>query len=270
MAEESEALTGMEGEGSDNIDARLAGFDDPSGSSMLARLGRWMRSVRPWQSLSLLVLICVPLTFILLTMWIGLTFLLGRGPGHTVSAEASLNLLLVCLVAGPGFVLMHHGQYRWFRQADRDRSRPRSGLDASLPTGEEVGREMPKIAWSRGAHLRHGLMYLAAMTILVITFAPYQHQVRIASFLDRFSAGSASHGTLSGIAFLHAPMALFCVFAILVTHRQMKRRDAGGLDATRTIELDAEVNWLFAFAATFGTAAFLCHFAGSMIHGTMP
>ena len=42
--------------------------------------------------------------------------------------------------------------------------------------------------------------------------------------------------SLSSIVFVYVPMMLFCAFAILLTYRQMKRRDAGALDAGQALE----------------------------------
>jgi hypothetical protein len=62
-------------------------------------------------------------------------------------------------------------------------------------------------------------------------------------------------------------MLVFGALAMLLTSSQMKRRYAGMLDRTQAPELDAELNWLFSFAATFPIASLLCRVAGSPITG---
>jgi len=234
------------------------------------RFGAWTRSLRPWQTVLLIFFGVMPFAAIMLAMWIGLAFALNRDPAHPVSAEAALNLLLVVFVAVPGFFFMHRAQYRWFWHLDRARATGRlKPSDRDPDYGSEPSEPAPKIAWSPVLRLRHALMYLLGMAILIMTFAPYEHQISIIHWLDRFSAGSASRGSLSGIVFVYLPMILFCTLAMLLTYRQMKRRDAGALDAAEALELGAEVNWLFSFAAAFAIASLLCRFAGSAILGYM-
>lgn len=212
----------------------------------------------------------MPFGAIMLAMWIGLVFALNRDPAHPVSAEAALNLLVVLIVAVPGFFLMHRGQYRWFWHLDRAREsgRLKTG-DANPDYGSEPSEPVPKIAWSPMLRLRHALMYLLGMVILIMTFAPYDNQISIGHWIHRFGAGSASRGSLSGLVFVYLPMLVFCALAMLLTYRQMKRRDAGALDAIKALELKAELNWLFSFAAAFAVSSLLCRFAGSMILGYM-
>lgn len=247
-----------------DLNVRQPSQDAPISSAN--RFVAWMRSLRPWQSLLLIFFGAMPLGAIMLVMWIGLVFALNRDPAHPVSAEAALNLLIVLIVAVPGFFFMHHGQYRWFWHLDRARATSRlKTSDRDPDYGSEPSEPAPKIAWSPVLRLRHALMYLLGMAILIMTFAPYENQISIAHWINRFGSGSASRGGLSGIVFVYLPMILFCALAMLLTYRQTKRRDAGALDAIKALELKAEVNWLFAFATAFAVSSLLCRFAGSMI-----
>ncbi|WP_442679692.1 hypothetical protein ACSBM8_00355 [Sphingomonas sp. ASY06-1R] len=221
-----------------------------------------LRFLPPWLQAILLVLICLPLMALLLAAWIGLVLLLNRDPANTVSADAALNLLLVVLVALVGLPVMHRGQYRMFWAAQRKRG-------ASARIAEDTATAdtppPPAIAWSPALRIRHAVMYLVAILLLIGTFAPYRHQAMIGHFLDRFSAGSASRGSLASLVFDYLPLLLFCGLAALLTYRQLQRRDAGQLDPDQALELDAELNWLFSFGAAFLIAAFLCRWAGAMI-----
>ena len=67
------------------------------------------------------------------------------------------------------------------------------------------------------------------------------------------------------LLFGYLPLGILALIAMLLTSRQMRRRDAGLLDARETLLLKAEVSWLFSFAAAFMVTAFLCRWGGSMI-----
>lgn len=238
------------------VERGAAGFDG-DGSSLAVRL----RSLRPWQMALLVVFAVMPLVAVMLMLWLGLTVLLNSDPAHQVSAEATLNLLLVVFVAVPGFLLMHKAQYRWFWHLDRSCATRRCRAEF----GSEPTAKQPTMAWPVVLRLRHAAMYVFGMAVLITTFAPYQHQISIAHWLSRYSAGGASRGSLSGIVFVYLPMVVFAAFAILLTYRQLRRRDAGALNAGQMLLLEAETNWLFSFALTFGVASLLCRVAGSMI-----
>lgn len=234
--------------------------------SFLERLGPWMRRRSGWQRVLLILMASWLSTAIILPIWIGLVILLNRDPARPVSAEAALNLLLVAIIAIAGLPLMHAGQYRWFWHIDHKRGAGRLGVMESAPRfGSERTEPSPAVPWPGWMRVRHVLIHLVGMAILLITFAPYGNQRAIVHLLHRFSAGTASYGSLAGLLFGYVPLALFCLLAMLLTQRQMKRRDAGLLDAEQSLVLNAEVNWLFSFGAAFLIAALLCRFAGMII-----
>jgi hypothetical protein len=225
-----------------------------------------LRGLRPWQQVVAISLISMPLTAVLLLGWIGLSIALSRLPGEPVSADAALNLMLVVLIAVVGLPLMQAGQYRWLWHTDRKRQTGQmQAMDPPPRYGSEPSAPPPVIAWPRPLRLRHAAMHVVGATVLIATFARYGNQHAIGHLLDRFSAGPASRGSLASLLFDYVPLAAFAALAILLTHRQMKKRDAGRLDARQSLLLDAELNWLFAFAAAFTIAGLLCRFAGSMI-----
>jgi hypothetical protein len=113
--------------------------------------------------------------------------------------------------------------------------------------------------------LRHAVIYIAAVLTLLYAFAPYDHQLAIARFVIAHSAGWSSAGSLSTLLFGYLPMGFLVMLATLLTWRQTRRRDAGLLDAGGKLLLEAEVSWLFSFAAAFTVTGFLSRWAGSMI-----
>ena len=112
--------------------------------------------------------------------------------------------------------------------------------------------------------LRHALIYLVGVATLVYVFAPYDNQRAIVRFLIAHSAGPSSAGSLSELIFGYVPMAFLAALAMILTSRQMRRRDAGLLDAHEKLVLQAELSWLFSFAAAFTLTMFLCRWVGSM------
>ena len=222
-----------------------------------------LRRFPPFLQVLFLILMCMPLTMLMLGAWIGLVLLLNRDPNNTVTADAALNMLLVIFIAIIGFPLMHRGQYRLFWKAQRRGPMAMPYDDNGRPAADIP--PPPKVVWSPGLRLRHAVMYLVGIALLIVTFAPYGHQAMIAHFLDRFSAGTASRGSLASLVFDYIPLLVFCGLAGLLTYRQLERRNAGQLDAAQALEVDAEVNWLFSYGAAFSIAAFLCRWAGSML-----
>ena len=109
------------------------------------------------------------------------------------------------------------------------------------------------------------LIHLVGIVTLVYAFAPYDNQLAIIHFVRAHSAGPSSAGSLSALLFGYLPIVVLAGLAMLLTQRQMRRRDAGLLDARGKLPLEAEVTWLFSFGAAFTVTAFFCRWGGSMI-----
>jgi len=239
-----------------------ADFPPPGPSGPLDRLGQWMRAskLRLWLVLGLCWLVgCI----LLFAAWIGVAIL--RGSTERDAAGVALNLVLVVFLAIVCLFVTHRAMYRWFWHVDRKRAagKLRPG-DADPAYASEPTQPPPRIAWPWALRLRHALIYLVGVTTLVYVFAPYDNQRAIVRFLIAHSAGPSSAGSLSELIFGYVPMAFLAALAMILTSRQMRRRDAGLLDAHEKLVLQAELSWLFSFAAAFTLTMFLCRWVGSM------
>ncbi len=112
--------------------------------------------------------------------------------------------------------------------------------------------------------IRHAALTLAAMLGLTALFLPFGNQVRIAFFISRHSDGSATAGSLNEALFGWIPMILMAGLLVLLTYRQMQRRNDGMLDGGEQLLLRSELNWLTGFAMAFTAVVILCHMTGSM------
>jgi hypothetical protein len=238
-------------------------FPQPKPVGRLDRVGTWMRARkwRQWLVLSMVWLVGVITVF---AAWIGVAIL--RGSTDRDAGAVALNLVLVVFLAIVGLVAVHGGAYRWFWHVGRKRADGalRAG-DPDPPYGSEPTEPPPRIDWPGPLRLRHALIYLVAIVTLLYAFAPYDNQLAIMRFVTAHSAGRSSGGSLSMLLFGYLPLGTLSLLAMLLTWRQMQRRDAGLLDARETLLLEAEVSWLFSFAAAFMVTAFLCRWGGSMI-----
>lgn len=231
------------------------------------RLNRWMQSsgMRRWLILTALWFIILIVIF---SAWIGVALL--RGSTDRDAGAAALNLVLVVFLAIVCLIAFQRAMYRWFWHLDRRRfagPQHESGFDP--PFGSEPTQPAPRIDWPWTLRVRHLFVHLVGITTLIYSFAPYDNQRAIARFVMSSSAGRASAGSLTMLVFGYLPMTALAVAAMLLTYRQLRRRDAGLLDAAETMVFEAEVSWLFSFAAAFAVTAVLCRWVGGMILESM-
>ncbi len=242
------------------MDAKLP---PPGGETRIDRPGRWTRVNRwhRWALPGILAIVAFPLLF---AAWIGAAFLFQSSGKE--SGAVALNLVVTCAVAIAVLILMHRAIYRWYWHVDRRRAAGaiRSG-DPEPRFGSEPTAPPPRIDWPWTLRLRHALFYLIGIMTLLYAFAPYDHQRAIIRFLGAHSAGRASAGSLATFVFGYLPMGVLMALAMALTRRQVRERDAGRLDARGRILLEAEVTWLFSFAAAYVTAMLLCRLLGGAI-----
>jgi hypothetical protein len=224
-------------------------------------LGLWMRARqwRQWLVLGLIVFLVGP---VLMAAWIGL-LVLGVVTGDHAAANA-LDIVVIVMLA-VAFPLMHRGMYRWMWHVDRRRATGSLPIGSEPDYGSEPTEPVPRIAWPVSLRIRHAIFYLAAPLVLLALFLPYDKQVQIGHFIARHSAGRSSAGSLAGILFGYLPMGALVGIIMLLTYRQMRRRDAGLLAAPQQLVLIAELNWLFAYAAAFPAALLIGRMAGGAI-----
>lgn len=235
----------------------------PGPIGRLDRIGTWMR-LRKWRQWLVLTMVWLVGVIILFAAWIGVAIL--RGSTERNAGAVALNLVLVFFLAIAGLAVVHGGTYRWFWHVDRKRAQGalRAG-DPDPSYGSEPTEPPPHIDWPWPLRVRHALMHLVAIVALLYGFAPYDNQLVIIRFVTAHSASRSSAGSLNMTLFGYLPLGIMVLLAMLLTWRQMRRRDAGLLDARGTLLLEAEVCWLFSFAAAFAVTAFLCRWGGSMI-----
>jgi hypothetical protein len=203
-------------------------------------------------------------TILLFAAWIGTGIL--RGSTNRDAGAVALNLVLVVFLATIFLLVMHGAMYRWFLHTARKRASGALRPDEREPEfGTEPTAPPPRIEWPWTLRLRHAFMYVVGIATLLYVFASYADQLAIARFIVRHSMGSASAGSLGSLLFVYLPMVLLSGLAMLLTCRQMRRRDAGLLDAREKQLLEAETAWLFSFAGGFTMTGMLCNWTGNMI-----
>ncbi|KPF49392.1 hypothetical protein IP65_20295 [Novosphingobium sp. AAP1] len=234
---------------------------------LLRRLRVWMHA-RRWRLWLILGFCWLFALIAVMAAWIGVAFL--RQSTDRDAGAIALNLVLVWLLATVGLTVVHRGMYRRFRDNAGQQSQVARDQNAPLPSVFDPSpRPTPRIVWPWSLRVRHFLIYLVGIVTILYVFAPYSNQIAIVRFLLANSAGRASAGSLSALVFGFVPMVTLTVLIGLLTRRQMKRRDAGLLDADGKALLDAETSWLFSFVAAFIAIMFLCRWAGGMIVQTL-
>jgi hypothetical protein len=235
----------------------------PGPPGALDRLGTWMRRHRVWQCV-IIAGAALLLWVLLFAAWIGIAIL--RNSTDRDAGAVALNLVSSLCLALVMLFPTHGAIHRWFWHLERKRATGLLRLGEREPRyGSEPTAPAPRVDWPLAARLRHGLIYLLAVATILYAFAPYEHQLRIVRFVAAHSAGGASAGSLSALLFGYLPMVLTVGIAMLLTHRGMRRLDAGLLDQRAALMLRAETVWLFSFAAAFTTTVFLCRIIGGLI-----
>ena len=232
----------------------------PGPEGRFAGFGRWMRARwwRPWLVLFLAVFLFTP---VLMSAIVGVIFLHGTTSNYGVAAALNEVSVVVLVVAFP---LFQRGMYRWSWHLDRRRALGTLSPGEQPQYGSEATEPPPLIAWPMRLRIRHAAMTLAAMLGLTALFLPFGNQVRFAFFIGRHRYGSATAGSLDDALFGWIPMILMVGLLVLLTYRQMQRRNDGMLDGGEQLLLRSELNWLTGFVMAFTTEVILCHMTGGM------
>jgi len=200
---------------------------------------------------------------ILFPAWIGTAILLGSTERN--AGGVALNVVLTIFIAVVGLPLFHRAMYRWFWHIERKRLEGMP-MDTPLPKYDsEPTAPAPRIDWPWPLRLRHALVHVLGIATLIYIFLPYANQLFFARIISQYSGGRASAGSLNSLIFFYLPLAAVMGLAVLLTWRQMRRRDAGLLADHERQWLEAETTWLFSWGAAFVMALLLCRFSGSMI-----
>jgi len=121
------------------------------------------------------------------------------------------------------------------------------------------------LRWPWSLRLRHATLYLLGMALIAFVFLPLDNQRAFRSWVSRFSAGPASAGQLNVLLFAWLPLLVLIAVCMLSLYRQVRRRDAGLLDEAGKRLLNAEMNWLLAFAGALAATMLVCRVAGSVV-----
>lgn len=211
----------------------------------------------------LLILLWFVITFGTLLGWIGSVFLLKTTIAPDITANEVLNGLLVLLLAVAGLPLIHAGLHRYFWKQS---NRPFSDMTQPPPPfGAQRLEPVPRTRKTAAQWTVYVVMYLLAVPTLVWTFGPLRHQLQTAGFLSRFSAGSASFGSLMTIVTCYLPAFGGLLLVLWATSGERRRMDAGGLDPAELLRLRVKHDWLASFTMAFGIVSFLSFWAGLMI-----
>lgn len=207
--------------------------------------------------------IWVACMLILFPAWIGTAWLLGSTERN--AGGVALNVVLTIFIAVVGLPLFHRAMYRWFWHIDRKRL---SGMSMATPLpeyGTEPTAPAPRIDWPWRLRVRHVLVHMLGIATLIYLFLPYANQLFFARVVSQYSSGRASAGSLNSLIFFYLPFAAVMGITVLLTWRQVRRRDAGLLNDHEKKVLEAETTWLFSWGAAFIMALLFCRFSGSMI-----
>lgn len=227
------------------------------------RMPVWLRGPR-WRRWLLIGVVLLVGWSALFGGWIGIALL--RGSTDRNAGAVAFNIVLIVFMATVLFLLLQRGLYRWFWHIDRRRGHGRVDHgDKALVFGAVRTEAPPVIVWPWQLRVRHAGFLLIGMATLLFVFLPFENQLAIGGFLARHSAGRASAGSLSMLIFAWLPLLLLGLLSMLLLSRQMRRRDAGLMDAEARRVLAAEMNWLFSFATAFAMTMLLCRLFGAMV-----
>ena len=239
------------------------GADDSSPDASEKQMPVWLRGPR-WRRWLLIVMLFLVGWSALFGGWIGIALL--RDSTDRDAGAVAFNVVLVVFMATVLFLILQRGLYRWFWHIERRRGRGRyEPYDNAMQFGAMRTDAPPVIAWPWQLRLRHLGFQLIGMATLLFIFLPFGNQLAIGGFLARHSAGRASGGSLSMLIFAWLPLLLLSGLSVLLLSRQMRRRDAGQLNAEGRLLLAAEMNWLFSFATAFAMTMLLCRLFGAMV-----
>ena len=206
------------------------------------------------------------LTAVVLMGWIGLVYAVNTYTAIAITAEETLNLILVGLIAVVGLPILHAATHRWFWHIRRKQAAGDFLLGQEMPAfGSEPTQPPPRITWGARQIAVYGLLYLIGIISLIAAYAPLGHQEALTSFLWRFSAGRASFSSLVQLVIVFLPMVLSFTCLAPLFESDRKRLAAGGLSEQEALAIRGRQEWLSSFATAFVMAGFLAFISGNMI-----
>ncbi|QEI05161.1 hypothetical protein FXN63_04405 [Pigmentiphaga aceris] len=217
----------------------------------------------PWRFIGV-VLGSMVLVFVILMAWIGLTVLMNQDTAHPVAADVVFNYLLVSLLSFIGLPFFHWAMLRRHWQQEQRRlaglpNDPNETIAAAMLAAEPL----PKTRKSWQQKVLYVGLYIYGIALLMSVFGPLDNQRWLIRMIARFSAGSASFGSLANLV-IFVPAGLMLLLLFFVLDRETDGLERGQLDPAETLRLRMKQQWLFSFVAALTAAAFLCFFVGRM------
>lgn len=227
---------------------------------------RFLSSVNePLRTFLILGLVVVPSVWLFLALTIGLLFL-SEHIGQSLTFEQAFNGVLSLFLILIFLPLCHAGCHRWFWHIEQRRQAGHFIHGADIPDmGSEPTEAAPPLKATPREKLAYGLIYLAAMGLLLFIYLPLGHHEAINRFIARFSSGRASASSLAGIVIIWLPLigGLLGVFAFM--ERDMKKIRAHQVTGAEKQKIELRLNWLAAFATAVTMTGLMCFFLGNLI-----
>lgn len=227
---------------------------------------RILASVRePVRTLLILLIIVVPAVWGGLALVIGLLFL-SEYMGRLLSFEQAFNGVLSVFLILVFLPICHAGCHRWFWHVETRKKSGHYALGQKIPPmGSEATEPAPPLKATTREKWVYGLLYVAAMALLLFIYLPLGHQEVIHRFITRYSSGRASAGSLTTIVILWMPLmaGLFAIFFYM--EKDMKKVRAGQVTGADKERIELRFNWLGAFVTAVNMTSFMCYFLGNLI-----
>ena len=204
------------------------------------------------------------LTLACLVAWLLLTVIVNTDQSVPVSSQLIFIYLMVSVLAFGLLPVMHMAVYRWFWH------RAKSLKHDAIPGDDGFGMQAtPSVSLSRKTPSQVMLYfscYLVGIALLLFAFGPFGHQIGLIHFLERPSFGSASFGSLVGLAVGLLPAMTLTVPLVILSGRERREISRGVHDDAETLRLQLKHEWLFSFVAAFVMISLLCFVTGLLTY----
>lgn len=227
---------------------------------------RFLSSVsEPLRTFLILFLIVIPAVWIGLALTIGLLFL-SEHLGEVLTFEQSFNGVLSMFLVLVFLPVCHAGCHRWFWHVETRRKAGHYLNGEKIPDmGSEPTEPAPPLKTSPRQKLAYGLLYVAAMALLLFIYLPLGHHQIIGRFIAEHSSGRASASSLATIIFIWLPLILGLLGVFAFMERDMKKVRAHQVTGAEQEKIELRLNWLAAFVTAVTMTGFLCYFLGNLI-----
>lgn len=205
-----------------------------------------------------IVLITMPMTALVLFVWIGqLVLFKTYFPEIEFTAEESLNVILILIFSLIGLPLAQRLNFRFLWHA---RHHPHTDLN------RHNGTQFPPVPVVHNSWLiqaLRGLFYGLAILSMLIIFAPLSHQRAMVQTVGIFSGRHSFWPFMQLLLFLALAISLGLIAFIM--DRLRKRPNFQLRSADSKLRFELQESWLFAFATSYIMLCFFCFIFGMMV-----